>query len=179
MNIPSVPEESAPPGDDQRLAARDPLRWPAAALQRIDQILKSSRASAGRAAKETFDRADRYMDAVEFIRFWNETKVVAMSTVSPTGLPHIAPIHASFESGVLRTTIYVDAVRRADIHHNPEVALTTWGPGGAAAIVYGRAREIEGSEKATRPGASGAERKTVALAIDVHRIYAMKARDLD
>ena len=166
-------------GDDEKRAARDPLRWTEAERQHIERVLRRSRATAGDAARETFDRLDRHMDAVEFVRFWNETKVKAMATVGDSGNPHIAPIHASFERGVLRTTIYVNAARRADIRRNPEVALSTWGAGGAAAIVYGRASEIAGSEKETRPGASGAGRRTVGLAIDVHRIYAMKGRDDD
>lgn len=116
------------------------------------------------------------MTAVEFVEFWNGTKVKAMATVGRDGRPHIAPIHASFERGVLRTTIYVNAVRRTDIRHNPAVALSTWGPGGAAAIVYGRATEIAASEKETRTGASGQPRRTVGLAIEVSRIYAMKGR---
>jgi len=163
----------------EKLAARDPLQWSVDALEQIQRVLDKSRRTAGDAARETFDRADRHMSAVEFVQFWNETKVKAMATVSPAGAPHIAPIHAAFECGELRTTIYVNAVRRLDIRSNPEVALTTWGEGGAAAIVYGRAREIEGSEKITRSGASGAERKTVGLAIAVHRIYAMKPRAIE
>lgn len=165
--------------DEEKRAARDPLCWTEADRQRIEDILARSRASAGAAARATFDRPDRSMSAVDFVRFWNQTKVKAMATVGLDGKPHIAPIHAAFEHGVLRTTIYVNAVRRTDIRHNPEVALSTWGPGGAAAIVYGRASEVEGTEKETRPGANGDPRRTVGLAIDVHRIYAMKGRDLD
>jgi hypothetical protein len=168
--------EPTPVEDAEKIAARDPLHWPVEAVERIERVLARSRRSAGDAARETFDRADRQMSAVEFVQFWNGAKVKAMATVSPNDMPHIAPIHASFEHGDLKTTIYVNAVRRFDIRNNPEVALTTWGDGGAAASVYGRARELEGTEKATRNGASGAERRTVGLAIEVHRIYAMKSR---
>lgn len=166
-------------GDEEKRAARDPLHWSDGERKHIDSVMARSRDSAGDAARETFDRPDRHMSAVEFVRFWNQTKVKAMATVGRRGDPHIAPIHAAFEHGILRTTIYVNAVRRDDIRRNPQVALSTWGPGGAAAIVYGRATEVPGSEKETRPGASGARRRTVALAIDVHRIYAMKGRDPD
>ncbi len=160
--------------DEER--ARDPHRWSAEHLDRIQRILDRSRETAGKAARETFDRMERHMDAAELVAFWNDTKVKAMATVSPKGLPHIAPIHASFEDGVLRTTIYVDAVRRIDIRSNPEVALSTWGEGGLAAILYGRAYEIDGSEKEAHTGASGTSRRVIGLRIDVHRIYAMKGR---
>jgi len=156
--------------------ARDPHRWAAEHLDGIQRVLERSMETAGGAARETFDRSERHMDAAEFVAFWNSTKVKAMATVSPKGVPHIAPIHASFEEGVLTTSIYIDAVRRRDIRSNPEVALSTWGEGGLAAILYGRAYEIDGSEKETQAGASGAPRRTIRLRIDVHRIYAMKGR---
>ena len=83
---------------------------------------------------------------------------------------------AEFVGGRLRSTIYEHAVRRRDLRHNPRVCFTTWGPHGAAAIVHGIAREIPDSLRDTRPGASGRPRRTVALEIEVTRIYAMKPR---
>ena len=70
-----------------------------------------------------------------------------------------------------------NAVRRRDLRDNPRLALTTWGAHGAAAIVYGRASEVPDSLRDTRPGATGAARRTVALDITITRIYAMKARE--
>ena len=166
-----------PKHSPETIAARDPSTWQPEVLQRIQDILDRSSASAGRAARETFNREHRRMSAREVVQFWNQTKVKAMSTISPKGKPHIAPIHASFENGTLRTTIYTNAVRRRDLRANPEVALTTWGENGAAVILYGRASEVPGSEKETRPGASGTPRRTVTLNIDVHRIYAMNSRE--
>jgi hypothetical protein len=87
------------------------------------------------------------------------------------------PVHAEFVAGRLRTTIYENALRRRDLRHNPQVALTTWGAHGAAAIVYGSAREVPGSLRDTRPGASGRPRRTVTLEIDITRIYAMGPRE--
>ena len=117
------------------------------------------------------------MTALELVSFWNGTRLKAMATSGAGGVPHIAPVHAEFVNGRLRSTIYENAVRRRDLRDNPRVALTTWGPHGATAIVYGRAREVAGSLRETRPGASGATRRTVALDIEVTRIYAMKARE--
>jgi hypothetical protein len=155
--------------------AKDPANWPPAALDALQDVLDRSRASAGDAVLDTFDRAERHMTAVEFVAFWNTTRTKAMSTCGPDGAPHIAPVHAEFVGGRLRSTIYETAVRRRDLRANPRVALTTWGPHGAAAIVYGLARELPDSLRETRAGASGRPRHTVALDIEVTRIYAMKA----
>ena len=155
---------------------RDPANWPPGALAEIQRILDQSRKKAGQAVRDTFARIERRMTALEFVTFWNGTGMKAMATVGKRGAPHIAPVHAEFSNGRLRSTIYENAVRRRDLRDNPEVALTTWGPHGAAAIVYGRAREIPDSLRDTRPGATGAARRTVALEIEITRIYAMKGR---
>lgn len=155
---------------------RDPARWPAEQLMKIERIMRRSLACAGRAVRETFARSGREMTAAEFVSFWNQARTKAMATVGG-GRPHIAPVHAELVCGRLRSTIYENALRRRDLRANPNVALTTWGPNGAAAIVYGRAREIAGSLRESRPGASGAPRRTVALEIEITRIYAMKPRE--
>lgn len=154
---------------------RDPATWPAAALAAIQGLLDQSRAKAGDAVRDTFEHAERRMSAAEFIAFWNGSRLKAMATAGANG-PHIAPVHAELIAGRLRSTIYENALRRRDLARNPNVALTTWGPNGAAAIVYGRARELPGTLRNTRPGATGRARRTVALEIDITRIYAMKER---
>jgi hypothetical protein len=155
---------------------RDPANWPAPALAAIQRVLDRSRARAGPAVRETFEHSERRMSAAEFVRFWNGVRMKAMATASADGTPHIAPVHAEFVNGRLRSTIYENAVRRIDLQGNPRVALTTWGADGSVAIVYGRAREVPDSGRDTRPGATGKPRRTVALDIEVTRIYAMKAR---
>jgi hypothetical protein len=155
---------------------RDPASWPPEALASLQHILDESRAGAGVAVRDTFDRAERRLTAAEFVAFWNGTRMKAMATVGKNG-PHIAPVHAELAAGKLRSTIYENAARRRDLSRNPEVALTTWGPNGAAAIVYGRAREIPGSLRETRPGATGKPRRTVALEIEITRIHAMGPRE--
>jgi hypothetical protein len=166
-------DDPNPPGavDD-----KDATTWPPETLAALQATIERSRASAGSAVRETFDRAERQMTAAEFVGFWNASRMKAMATVSASGAPHIAPVHAEFVAGRLRTTIYEDAVRRHHVRARPQVALTTWGPHGAAAIVYGIAREVPDSLRETRPGATGRPRRTVALDIEVTRIYAMKAR---
>ena len=156
---------------------RDPTTWPHDALGSIQRILDGSRARAGQAVRDTFNHLDRRMTAAEFVAFWNGSRMKAMATVSKGGTPHIAPVHAEFVNGRLRSTIYENAVRRCDVRNNPEVAFSTWGPQGATAIVYGRACELPNSGRETRPGATGNARRTVVLDIEVTRIYAMKGRE--
>lgn len=156
--------------------SKDPSTWAPEALLRLQAVLDRSRARAGRAVRDTFDHPERRMSAAEFVAFWNATRMKAMATCGADGTPHLAPVHAVFVDGRLRSTIYEHAVRRRDLRANPRVALTTWGDNGAAAIVHGIAREIPESLRETRPGAGGAPRRTVALDIEVTRVHAMKAR---
>jgi hypothetical protein len=51
----------------------------------------------------------------------------------------------------LRSTIYVNAVRRADIRENIRTSHSLLGePYGAKRVLYGRAREVSASERETR-----------------------------
>ncbi len=145
-------------------------------LAALQQVLDRSRVQAGQAVRDTFSHPDRQMSAAEFVAFWNSIRLKAMATSGRGGRPHVAPVHAEFVNGRLRSTIYENAVRRRDLRDNPHVALTTWAADGATAIVYGRAREVPGSGRDTRPGATGTPRRTVALDIEITRIYAIKAR---
>jgi hypothetical protein len=168
-----LPIAPAPPDD------KDPSAWPAETLAALQATIDRSRASAGTAVRDTFDHPERRMTAVELVTFWNASRMKAMATVGAgdVPVPHMAPVHAEFVAGRLRTTIYEDAVRRRDLRANPHVAFTTWGAHGATAIVYGIAREIPGSLRETRPGATGRARRTVALDVEVTRIYAMGPRE--
>jgi len=176
------PANEAPPRCVQPIVAvatpdeRDPATWPLEVFAPLQRVLDQSRTAAGAAVRDTFAHVDRQMSAREFVVFWNASRLKAMATVGARGAPHIAPVHAEFVNGRLRSTVYENAVRRRDLQRNPQVALTTWGAQGATAIVYGRAREIPGTLRDTRPGATGAARRTVALEIEVTRIYAMKGR---
>ena len=70
--------------------------------------------------------------------------------------------------------IYDNTVRRTDIRTNPRVSFTTW-KDGAVAILYGRARELPGSLRETRPGRSGTPRNVVTIEVALTRAYAMRA----
>ncbi len=117
----------------------------------------------------------RQMSAAEFVEFWQSVKLVAMATVGEHGQPHIAPVHAALSGTTLRLVIYDNTVRRADLARNPRVAFSTWRADGTAAIVYGRAREVEGSLRPARPGRSGKPRQVVEIEVKLTRVYAMRA----
>jgi hypothetical protein len=118
---------------------------------------------------------ERQLSAAEFVEFWQGVRLVAMATVGEGGRPHIAPVHAALNGCMLRLVIYDDTVRRVDLARNPRVAFSTWRADGAAAIVYGRAREIEGSLRSARSGRSGKPRQVVEIEVKLTRIYAMRA----
>lgn len=177
MSEPATPTCQQPISAATPADAKDPATWPAATLAALQSVIDRSRASAGQAVRDTFDHEERRLDAAAFVTFWNGTRLKAMATSGADGAPHVAPVHAEFVDGRLRSTIYETAVRRRDLRTNPRVSLTTWGPNGAAAIVHGVAREIPDSLRDTRPGAGGRPRRTVALEIEVTRIYAMRGRE--
>lgn len=120
----------------------------------------------------------RQMLAAEFVEFWQSVRLVAMATVGEGGRPHIAPVHAVLNGCMLRLVIYDNTVRRVGLARNPRVAFSTWSAEGAAAIVYGRAREVEGSLRPARPGRSGKPRQVVEIEVKLTRVYAMRAPSL-
>src|SRR5260221_13374513 len=111
--------ESKPPGADRcalpvspgSIDDKDPAKWPADALAALQAVIDASRAAAGRAVRDSFDRAERQMTATELVAFWNGAPLKAMATAGQNGAPHIAPVHAEFVAGRLRSTIYENAVR--------------------------------------------------------------------
>jgi hypothetical protein len=114
------------------------------------------------------------MTAGELVEFWRGTGLVAMTTVGPKGQPHTAPVHAELQGTTLRLVVYENTVRRQDLRTNPRVAFTTWREG-AAVIMYGRAREVPGSLRPARAGRSGDPRNVVGIAVELTRVYAMRA----
>lgn len=144
-------------------------------LAALQALIDRSVRSASAAIADSVAYPPRQMSASEFVEFWREVRLVAMATVGEAGLPHIAPVHATLSGTRLRLVIYDNTVRRGDLARNPRVAFTTWRADGAAAIVYGRAREIEGSLRPARPGRSGRPRQVVEIEVRLTRVYAMRA----
>jgi predicted pyridoxine 5'-phosphate oxidase superfamily flavin-nucleotide-binding protein len=145
-----------------------------AELAPLQEIISRSTASASAAVSDSVAYPERQMTAREFADFWAGVRLVAMATVGPNGQPHMAPVHAKLDGTKLRLVIYDNTIRRADLARNPRVAFSTWNAEGAAAIVYGRAREIAGSLRPSRPGRSGRPRQVVEIEVELTRIYAMR-----
>ena len=145
-------------------------------LKALQALMDRSVNTAGPSASVSVAWPERQMSAGDLCDFWSQTGVVGMTTVGPNGRPHSAPVHARLLGDRLRLVVYTDTVRRRDIRTNPHVSFTTWGPGGAAVILYGRAEEVKGSERAARTAQNGQERNVVEIEVDLYRVYAMAAR---
>lgn len=161
-------------------------------LAKLQRLIDRSVETATPSVADSVAYRERQMSAAEFVEFWRGVRLVAMTTVGAAGQPHIAPVHARLGGTVfhigparavadenskltmLRVVIYENAVRRADLGRNPRVAFSTWREDGAAAILYGRAREIPGSLREARAGRSGRPRKLVEFEVKLTRIYAMR-----
>jgi hypothetical protein len=141
----------------------------------LQTLIDRSVRSATPAIADSVAYPDRQMSASEFVEFWRSVRLVAMATVGEGGRPHIAPVHAALSGTSLRLVIYDNTVRRLDLRRNPRVAFSTWRADGAAAIVYGRAHEIEGSLRPARPGRSGKPRQVVEIEVTLTRVYAMRS----
>ena len=148
-----------------------------AAMRALQALIDRSIASAGPAAAESLAYPPRQMSAAEFVEFWSSVRLVAMSTVGEDARPHIAPVHARLDGTRLHLLIYDNTIRRRDIASNPHVAFTTWAGDGAAAIVYGVARELPNTLRPARPAQSGRARQVVEIEVRLTRIYAMRPPD--
>lgn len=156
------------------MADRAPDPSPAA-LAALQALLDRSTRTATPAVADSVAYPARQMTATELVEFWRTIRLVAMTTVGPAGEPHTAPVHATLDGPTLRLVVYEDTVRRRDLATNPRVAFTTWGAGGAVAILYGKARELPGSVRDARPGRSGQPRRVVGIEVALTRVYAMRA----
>ncbi len=143
-------------------------------LAALQALIDQSTRTAGPSVAESLAYPDRQMSAAELVAFWRDARMMAMTTVGPAGQPHVAPVHSELDGTTLRLVVYDDTVRRRDLRHNPRVAFTTW-KDGAAVILYGRAREVEGSLRDARPGRSGRSRRVVTIEVALTRVYAMRA----
>ncbi len=143
-------------------------------LAALQALLDRSTGSASPAVADSVAYPDRQMTAAELLEFWKSARIMAMTTVGPAGQPHTAPVHSTLEGTTLSLVIYDNTVRREDLQTNPRVSFTTW-KDGAVAILYGKAREVPGSLRETRPGRSGAVRNVVTIEVALTRAYAMRA----
>lgn len=143
-------------------------------LAALQALLDRSTATASPAVGDSVAFPDRQMTAAELMEFWKSARIMAMTTVGANGQPHTAPVHTTLDGAKLTLVIYDNTVRREDIKTNPRVSFATW-KDGAVAILYGRAREVPGSLRETRPGRSGKPRNVVTIEVELTRAYAMRA----
>ena len=144
-------------------------------LDALQALIDRSTRTATESVADSLAYPERQMTAAEFVGFWESVRLVAMATVGTAGQPHIAPVHAQLDGTTLRLVVYENTVRRADLARNPRVAFSTWRADGAAAIVYGRAREVPDSLREARAGRSGTPRRVVTIEVALTRVYAMRA----
>jgi len=142
----------------------------------LDALIDASGRRAGVALADSVAWKPRRMNASELFEFWRSIRLVAMATVGPQGQPHMAPVHAELRGAALHVLVYDDAVRRRDLASNPRVAFTAWNQDGAVAMLYGRARELDGSLRSARPSQSGRERRVVEFEVTLTRVHAMNPK---
>ena len=145
-------------------------------LSALQALLDRSVRTATPSVADSVAFPERQMTAAELVAFWQSARMMAMTTVGPAGQPHTAPVHSELDGTTLRLVVYENTVRLADLRTNPRVAFTTW-KDGAAAILYGRAREVPGSLREARAGRSGEPRRIVTLEVALTRVYAMRPPD--
>src|SRR5271154_6073467 len=63
-------------------------------LARLQVLIDRSTRTATPSVADSVAYPGRQMTAAEFVEFWREVRLVAMTTVGPGGQPHVAPVHA-------------------------------------------------------------------------------------
>jgi hypothetical protein len=147
-----------------------------AALSALAALIAASGPKAGPALADSVAWEPRRMDAAALVEFWRGIRLVGMCTTGAHGQPHVAAVHAELRGDALSVLVYEDAQRRRDLAANPRVAFLAWNQAGEVAMLYGRAREVEGSLRDARPSQAGRPRRVVEFEVTLTRVHAMGAR---
>jgi hypothetical protein len=154
------------------------MRESEATLARLQRIIDRSTRSAGAALARNFIGGGWRMDAREFVAFWGEERMASISTVSPAGRVHAAPIDVRLVDGVFYTAAFADSVRLADHRANRRCAITASEDAYRAVIVYGAAREVDADPTGRTAAVSGEQGYppggVVTVAITPTRIYGIR-----
>lgn len=141
---------------------------PDGVVRAIQAILDRSAETASPEVGRVFARPGWRYTAEDFLAMWAAQRWCTVASVGPKGQPHIAVVHADFQTdGRLTMRMFTGSVRARDISQNDRVALSK-NLDGAVAMVYGRARPVPGTEAVRH------ESETIEVEIEISRIYAMK-----
>jgi hypothetical protein len=134
-------------------------------MRRLQEIIDRSAATAGPTIRKNFIGGGWAMTAEEFVAFWGETRMAAISTASASGQVHIAPLEVALVDGRFRIPAFADSQRLKDHRANARCGITAWDGPYRAVIVYGTATE-EGA-----PGSAGG---IVTVVVEPMRIYGIR-----
>lgn len=114
-------------------------------IAELQAIIEHSTATAGPAIAMNFIGGGWRMSAEEFVAFWGEERLAAISTVSSKGAVHAAPLEVRLIDGKFHAATFVDSQRLRDHRANPRCAITSWDGPYHACIIYGTAQAGAGS----------------------------------
>jgi hypothetical protein len=114
-----------------------------ATLRRLQELIDASVATAGPAIARNFVGGGWAMSAEEFVDFWGEGRMAAISTVSAKGAVHTAPLDPKLVDGRFFIPTFANSQRLADHRANPRCSIASWDGPYRAVIVYGNARVVE------------------------------------
>jgi hypothetical protein len=90
----------------------------------LDRLLKASIARAGRYLRESFELPAHSMDAGQLSALFDRWRTVALATVTPRGLPRVAPVAAFLHGACFWIPTVAEAARCRHITSNPASSLT-------------------------------------------------------
>lgn len=104
--------------------------------------------------------------------------MASISTVSPKGEVHVAPLEPRLVDGKFYIPTFPDSARLRDHRANPRCAIAAWDGPYRAVIVYGIAREVPGNPT-SRTEETAAEQhyansEMVTIEITPSRIYGIR-----
>jgi hypothetical protein len=147
-------------------------------LDRLQAIIERSSATAGPALARNFVGDGWSMTAREFVEFWGEGRMAAVSTATVNGVVHTAPLDPKLIDGRFYIPTFANSRRLADHRENPRCSISSWEGPYRAVIVYGDAR-IVGEDPTGRSAAVATEQDLppdaiVTVEVTPTRIYAIR-----
>jgi hypothetical protein len=112
-------------------------------LAHLQRIIDESARTAGPVIRANFGGGGWEMTAEEFVAFWDGQPMASVSTVSASGLVHVAPLEIALVGAEFHIPTFGNSVRLRDQRANPRCAISSWDGPYRAVIVYGDA-EVPG-----------------------------------